>query len=149
MILADVNLLLHAYNKQAAEYPAARRWWTAVMSGSEPVGIAWIVVLGFLRISTSRHAFRQPLSIEDAVSIVDDWFEASATELVQPTPRHWTVLREQLKTGQARSDLTTDAHLSALAIEHGATLYTTDRDFTRFPGLKFVNPLESHGSAPA
>jgi toxin-antitoxin system PIN domain toxin len=141
MILVDANLLLYAYNKQISEHLAARRWLTAVMSGTEPVGIAWIAVLAFLRISTSREAFKQPLSIEDAVSIVDDWFEASVTELIHPTPRHWTVLREQLKAGQASANLTTDAHLATLAIEHGATLYSTDRDFTRFPGLKFVNPL--------
>ena len=141
MILADVNLLLHAYNKQATEYLAAKRWWTSVMSGTEPVGIAWVCVLAFLRISTSRNVYRQPLSIDEAISVVDDWFEAAVTELIQPTPRHWTVLQEQLKAGQASGNFATDAHLATLAIEHGATLYSTDRDFTRFPGLKFVNPL--------
>ncbi len=118
------------------------------MAGGEPVGLAWVVVLGFLRLSTSRHAAEHPLSLEDATSIVDDWFEASVTELVHPTPRHWTLLREQLKIGQASGNFTTDAHLATLALEHGATLYTTDRDFTRFPGLKFVNPLESRRSEP-
>lgn len=147
MILADVNLLLYAFNKQAAEHLAAKRWWESVMSGTEPVGVAWIVVLGFVRIATSRRAFKQPLSIEEAIRVVDGWFGASVTELVQPTPRHWTALREQLKRGQASSNLTTDAHLATLAIEHGATLYSTDRDFTRFPGLKLVNPLDSRSDA--
>jgi toxin-antitoxin system PIN domain toxin len=147
MILVDVNLLLFAYNKRAPEHPAARQWWASAMTGRQPVGIAWVVVLGFLRMSTSAHVAKEPLSLDEATSIVDDWFEASVTELIHPTPRHWTALRQQLKAGHATSSLTTDAHLATLAIEHGATLYTTDRDFTRFPGLKFVNPLDSSAGA--
>lgn len=142
MILADVNLLLYAHHATGPHHLAAKRWWATVMMGSEPVGIAWIVVLAFVRMSTSRHIYSKALSVDETISIVDDWFEAAVTELVHPTPRHWTVLREQLRAGQAGGNLTTDAHLAALAIEHGATLYSTDRDFTRFPGLKFVNPLD-------
>jgi toxin-antitoxin system PIN domain toxin len=147
MILADVNLLLYAYDKDARQHPAAKLWWESVMSGTEPVGIAWVVALAFLRLSTSARAFRRPLSIEQAIGVVDAWFASSVTELVQPTPRHWPTLREQLTVGQATSNLTTDAHLATLAIEHGATLYTTDRDFTRFPGLKFANPIDSRSDA--
>lgn len=142
MILVDTNLLLYAHNTAAAQHSAARRWLSSAMGASEPVGLAWIVILGFLRMATSRHVASRPLSLEDATSIVDDWLEASVTELVQPTPRHWTVLREQLHAGQGVGNLSTDAHLAALAIEHGATLCTTDRDFSRFPGLKVVNPLD-------
>jgi len=142
MILVDSNLLIYAYNADVPEHDRARRWWEETMKGEEAVGLAWVVILAFIRLTTSPQIFKSPLSREKACGFVDTWLEQGAVEIVQPTPRHWTLFKEQLQAGQAGANLTTDAHLAALAIEHGATLYTTDRDFTRFSGLKFVNPLD-------
>ncbi len=141
MLLIDANLLIYAYNASAVQHSAARRWLESAMAGTEPVGLAWVVILAFLRLSTSRHVPARPLTMDEATHIVDAWLEAPVVELVGPTPRHWTVFKEQLKAGQSRGGLATDAHLAALAIEYGATLCSADRDFARFPGLRFVNPL--------
>jgi toxin-antitoxin system PIN domain toxin len=147
MILVDSNLLVYAYNADAPEHDRARRWWEETMKGEEAIGLAWVVILAFIRLTTAPQLFKTPLSCDEACRFVDAWLEQAAVEIVQPTPRHWTLLKEQLQIGQASAKLTTDAHLAALAIEHGATLYTSDRDFTRFPGLKFVNPLDTSASA--
>lgn len=141
MLLIDANVLIYAYNAGASQHGPARRWLESAMAGREPIGLAWVVVLAFVRLSTSRHVSARPLSMDQATNIVDAWLEAPMVEIVSPTPRHWTVFREQLKAGQSRGGLTTDAHLAALAIEHGATVCSADRDFARFPELKFINPL--------
>ncbi len=141
MIIVDANLLIYAYNKAEPKHDPSRRWLDAALQGTEPVGLAWLVVLAFLRIGTSARVMPLPISWAQACSFVDEWLEQPVVEIVQPTPRHWTVLRDFIHAGQAAGNLTSDAHLAALAIEHGATLYTTDQDFSRFPGLKFVNPI--------
>jgi uncharacterized protein len=105
------------------------------------VGLAWASVLGFLRVVTNPRIFRVPLLLDRAVAVVDDWLEQQAVEIILPTPRHWSTLRQMLTAGQAGGPMATDAHLAALSLEHGATVYTTDRDFSRFPGVRVVNPL--------
>jgi toxin-antitoxin system PIN domain toxin len=142
MKLVDTNLLVYAYVPALEQHAPARRWFEQTISQDEAVGLAWVSVLGFLRVVTNPRIFRVPLRIERAVTVVDEWLEQQAVEIVLPTPRHWSTLRELLTTGQAGGALTTDAHVAALSIEHGATVYTTDRDFTRFPGVRTVNPLE-------
>lgn len=142
MILVDANVLIYAYSPTSREHGMARAWLAEALSRPEPVRLAWTSVLAFMRILTSTRIFRRPLSIQEAIRIVDSWFEQPAVDWLQPGSRHWAILSELLSKGQARGPLVMDAHLAALAIEHGATLCTTDKDFLRFPGLKISNPVE-------
>ena len=141
MILVDANLLLYAYNRSAASHAAARRWLEDVFSKPAPVCFAWAVILAFLRITTHPRAFPRPLTADEALGIVGEWLERPNTSILEPTPRHWEILQSLVAQAQATGPLVMDAHLASLAIEHGATLCTTDRDFARFPGLKTMNPL--------
>jgi toxin-antitoxin system PIN domain toxin len=143
MKVIDTNLLVYAYVPSLEQHAAARRWLEQTLSDDESVGLAWSSVLGFVRIVTSPRVFRVPLPVDRAVSIVDEWLQQQTVELVLPTPRHWTTLREMLVEGQVSGALAGDAHLAALAREHGATVYTNDRDFMRFPGVRMVNPLRA------
>lgn len=142
MILVDVNLLLYAYNPSAENHRKARLWLEEALSGQEPLAFSWLVILAFLRLITNRRIFPEPLSQAEAVLIVSKWLQRSQAVVVNPGENHWKILQQTMSAGKAAGPLVTDAHLAALAIEHGATLYTTDRDFTRFPKLKFQNPLE-------
>ena len=141
MKLIDTNLLVYAYLPELGQHPAARRWLEQALGQDEAIGLSWHSVLGFVRITTSARIFEVPLPLEKAVAIVDGWLQQPGVELVLPTPRHWTTLREMLVSGQARGPLVSDAHVATLAREHGAVIYSTDRDFVRFPGVRVVNPL--------
>lgn len=141
MILIDANLLLYAYDDHSPYHPAARRWLQRTLSGPEPAALSWPVVLAFLRLATDPRVFRRPLSISQATEVVDGWLGSSRFTVLQAGDRHWEILRRVLVDGQAAGKLVMDAHVGALAIEHGATLASADRDFTRFPGLHIVNPL--------
>jgi len=142
MIAIDANLLLYASDTSAADHQASRRWLEDTLSSEEPIGIPWAAVLAFLRVGTNPRIRRNAFSLDEAIAIVAGWFERPTVTLLNPGERHWDILREMMTKGQARGPLVTHAHLAALAIEHGAALATTDRDFARFPGLKFFNPLE-------
>ncbi len=141
MILVDANLLLYAYDSSSPHHERARKWVEGAFSGTESVRLALVSVLAFLRIATNRAVFRRPLGAGQAIGVVASWLELPTVGLAEPTPRHWSLLEALARSGQARGPLLMDAHLAALAIEHGATLCTTDRDFGRFPKLRFVNPL--------
>jgi len=141
MILIDANILIDAYNPSADRHAAAKRWLEAAVAGPVPVRLAWVTVLAFVRIMTHPQVFRRPLSLQEAVGIVDEWLGHPMVSVLDAGDRHWSILRGLLLDGQASGPLSTDAHLAALAIEHGATLHTTDRDFARFPALKVVDPL--------
>ncbi len=143
MIAIDANILLYASDTESTHHQAARRWLENTLSGDEAVGIAWASVLAFLRVGTNPRIRRNAFSLEEAVDIASGWFERPTVTLLNPGERHWEILREMMTKGQARGPLVTDAHLAALAIEHGAALATTDRDFAHFPGLKFFNPLDT------
>lgn len=140
-ILIDANLLLYAYHPKAEHHEAARAWLEATLSGSELVRFAWLTLLAFLRISTNRRVFERPLSVSEAAAQVSSWLAQPGAGVLEPGERHWGILRALMKDGQVAGPLVMDAVLAALAIEHGATLHTTDRDFARFPGLKWTNPL--------
>jgi toxin-antitoxin system PIN domain toxin len=140
MKIIDTNLLVYAHVASLEQHAAARRWFEQALVEEEPVGLTWPTVLGFVRIVTNPRIFRVPLPLERAVAVVDEWLQQAAVELVLPTPRHWTALREMLVSGPAGGPLTSDAHIAALAREHGATVYTTDRDFQRFP-IRVSNPI--------
>jgi toxin-antitoxin system PIN domain toxin len=142
MILIDVNLLIYAYTRGAKQHVAARKWFESVASSDIPVLLPWHSVLGFLRVSTNPRVADSPFSIEEAAAIVDEWMANPRIRTVQAGRRHWEILRSLLIDGQCRGQLVPDAHLAALAIEHGATLATHDRGFARFKGLSLSYPLE-------
>jgi toxin-antitoxin system PIN domain toxin len=141
--LPDVNLLLYAYDSKSARQDTAREWLEETLSGAETVAFPWAVVVGFVRISTNPAIFAAPWDASDALDVVDAWLAQPCVTVVHPTDRHSAVLRELLTPLGAAGNLTTDAHLAALAIEHGATLYSCDNDFSRFRGLRWTDPLQS------
>ena len=141
MKVPDVNLLIYAINDRAPFHPEALAWWNAALSGSETVGLPWSVLLGFIRVTTSSAVLVVPLKAEAAISYVDRWLARSNTTIIEPTSRHTAILRDLLDRTGTGGNLVSDAHLAALAIEHGAELASADRDFGRFPGLRWVNPL--------
>jgi len=142
VILVDANLLLYAYDATSAHHAAARAWWEDRLSETAPVRLAWATVHAFLRIGTHPRLLRTPFTIAEAAARVDEWLARPMVDLVHPTDRHWPLFQQMLTKGQAGGNLVPDAHLAALAVEHGATLCTTDRDFARFEGLDWENPLE-------
>jgi len=141
VIVLDVNLLLYAHDSTAERHFAARTWLGSAFAGPELIGLPWQVVWAFLRLTTNPRIFVNILSMEEAVEIVQHWMELKQVRLLAPGERHWKLLQDMLIDGRVRGPLTTDAELAALTIEHGGVLYTTDRDFARFPGLRWVNPL--------
>lgn len=141
MILVDANILLYAEDSLHPRHEQARAWWDAQLSGNEIVCLCWTVLCAFIRIATNPRVFENPLSQEQAVARVQSWLDQPCTRLIHPTERHWIVFQQVLADGQALANLITDAHLAALAIEHGCELASTDSDFARFPKLKWKNPL--------
>lgn len=143
MKLPDVNLLLYAYDLNSPRNGPALKWLEETLSGAETVALAWATLLGFVRISTNPAIFGQALTPEEALNLVDSWLELSVVTVIDPTHRHAAILRELLIELGTAGNITTDAHLAALAIEHGATLCSCDNDFSRFPGLRWVDPLRA------
>lgn len=143
MRIPDLNLLIYATDETSSEHIAALRWWNAALSGSETVGLAWTVLLGFVRLTTNPRVVRTPLAPDTALDYVDRWLAHPATTVVDPTLRHARILRDLLGRSGTAGNLVADAHLAALAIEHGAQLCSADRDFGRFAGLDWVDPLAS------
>ncbi len=141
MILVDANILLYAEDSLGVRHEQARTWWDARLSGEDIVCLCWTVLSAFVRISTNPRVFERPLSLEQAIDRVQSWMDQPCVRIVRPTERHWDVFREKLTEGQAGGNLVTDAHLAALAIEHGCLLASTDADFSRFTGIKWINPL--------
>ena len=141
MILPDANILIYAYDRSSPHHAKARHWLEQALSASTPVAFCWPTILAFIRIATNRKAMSRPLVVADARQIVDSWLEQPIATIVIPSERHWLLLSNLLTSGQAIGPLVSDAHLAALAIEHGATLVTNDRDFARFPGLEVAYPL--------
>ena len=142
MKIPDLNLLIYAVDRSSPEHSQALRWWNATLSGNETVGLAWAVMLGFVRLTTNARAFRAPLAPEVALDYVDRWLEHPTTTVVDPTARHAMVLRDLLDRAGTAGNLVADAHLAALALEHGAELCSADLDFGRFDGLRWSNPLQ-------
>jgi toxin-antitoxin system PIN domain toxin len=141
VIVPDVNLFLYAYNRSSPHHLKASAWVTEVFSGAEMVGLPWQTIWAFLRISTNTRLPGEHFTMEQAVSIVQRWLELKQVCMISPGERHWSLLQRMLIEGQVHGPNTTDAELAALAIEHGGVIYSTDRDFARFPGLRWVNPL--------
>jgi toxin-antitoxin system PIN domain toxin len=139
--LPDVNLLIYSVDESSRHYARARPWLEQTLSGTEEVGFAWVALLGFVRIATNPSAFGNALSLDQAFEFVDSWLESPVAVVVHPSDRHSGHLRDLLTPVGTAGNLTTDAHLAALAIEHGAELCSSDNDFSRFEGVRWVNPL--------
>jgi len=141
MIVPDVNLFLHAYNSSSRVHARAKTWLEDLMNGDRAVGLAWAVLLGFVRIATHPSVLSRPLDAKDACGIVRTWLERPQSGILHPGERHADIVFGLLESLGTAGNLTTDAHLAALAIEHQAELHSTDADFSRFAGLKWRNPI--------
>ena len=142
MIIPDANLLLYAYNADAPQHARSATWLEALFSGAETAGLAWVTLWAFLRLSTNSRIFPNPKSAAQALEIVRSWLRQPDVVVVHPGERHTELLEGLVMRYGASGALLSDAGLAALALEHGATLASTDQDFRRFPELKWVNPLE-------
>jgi toxin-antitoxin system PIN domain toxin len=140
--LLDANILLYAYDARSAQHDVCRAWLTEVLNEAEPVGLPWQTMLAFVRIATNSRAVQTPIPVSQACAIVDSWLQRPQVVIVEPGDRYWGILREQLAQAKVSGPLVTDASLAALALEQGATLCTTDRDFLRFSALKRLDPTQ-------
>ena len=141
MKIVDANLLIYAINRDAPHHGKAKDWLEEAIAGPEPVGLAWIVVLAFLRITSNDRILPNPLTTDRALAIIDGLFDLPTVRMISPTGRHWEILKELIEPLGSAGNLTSDAHLAALSIEHSARLYSTDNDFGRFRGVRWINPI--------
>lgn len=141
MILVDANLLLYAYDPDSPQHDVSRHWLEARLSGAELVRFTWLTLWAFMRISTNSRIFARPLTAAEAHEAVGAWLDQPNAGVIEPGERHQEILGLLLAGGQASGGLVMDAALAAIAIEHGATLCSTDRDFSRFDGLDWHNPI--------
>ncbi len=141
MILPDVNVLVYAFRSDTVEHGETRTWLEGALDGDEPVGIASLVLSGFLRVVTHPRIFTPPDTIESALSFADAMHSQPIAVPVDPGPRHWSIFSRLCREGDATGNLVPDAYIAALAIESGAELITTDRDYARFPGLRWRHPF--------
>jgi toxin-antitoxin system PIN domain toxin len=141
VIVVDANLLIYSYDSALPRHESARTWLEKTFSGAEPVILTWQSIGAFARIISNRRVPGERFSIQEVVDIVDGWLDQPNVHALGPGEQHWPLFRKMLVEGQASGDLTNDAQLAALTMECGGVLYTTDRDFARFPGLRWTNPL--------
>lgn len=141
MIIPDANLIIYAHNEADPDHRAARTWWKGLLEGDEDVGIPIVVVLAFLRLTTSARILTHPLSVEESATRIEAWFDARPVRLIAPGQQHVATLLATLRAVGVGGSLTTDAHIAALAIEYHAEVHTSDLDFGRFPGIRWRNPL--------
>jgi uncharacterized protein len=140
VIVVDANVLIYAIDEDSSRHHEAKAWLENALSGKEVIGLAWIVALAFLRLTTRSAISAKPLAIDEALDVLAEWLDHPNVSILQPGPRHLDILRSLLSRTGSGGNLTTDAHLAALAIEHGAELCSFDHDFARFPGLKWSEP---------
>ena len=140
MIIVDANILLYAYDRSSPRHARARTWLEAAMDGSDELRFGLVTLLAFLRISTNPAVFHRPLRPSQAIAIVTSLLSGRSVGIATLSDRHWRILDELANKGQARGPMLMGAHIAALAMEHGASLATTDRDFARFPGLRLIDP---------
>lgn len=141
MKLIDLNVLLYVVNEDSVHHARVLAWWKQALNDDEPLGLPWVVLLGFLRIATNPDVFPRPLTPDAAAAKVAGWLSLDSTRLVQERDEHWNILRALLSETGTAGNLVTDAHLAALAISHGAELVSCDGDFARFKGLRWHNPI--------
>ncbi len=140
-MLVDVNILLFAVNTAAPEHEQAAAWLEESLNGNRRVGIPWESILGFVRLATNPRATGRPLTAAEAWDIVEGWLDAPAAWVPLPTSRHGVVLGELLRKYRLTGKLAPDAHLVALAIQHGAEIISADTDFARFTEVRWRNPV--------
>lgn len=141
-MIVDANVLIYAVNEDAPHHRVARKWLDDALAGTEPVGLSWTVLLAFLRLTTRPGLFPRPLTVEEAAGVVESWLERSTAVTVEPTTRHPSILRGLLGGLGTGANLVGDAHLAALALEHGAEIVSYDADFGRFEGVRSRRPDE-------
>jgi len=141
MILVDANLLLYALHAEMPQHRAAKTWLEGCLNGTTAVALSWVVVLAVIRLSTNRRLFPRALTVDQILTVVEGWLSQPQVHWVEPGPEHWATLASLLREAGTAGNLTPDAHLAALAIEHNCTLCSADNGFRRFTGLRFRNPL--------
>ena len=141
MIIPDVNLLVYAHNDGAPYHDPARHWWEGLIEGEERVGIPWVVSVGFVQLMTHPRVLVSPATPVQAVDYVREWFQFPHVLSINPGPDHLIHFRRNLLAVGVGANLTTDSHLAAVAMEYQAEIHSTDMDFSRFPGLRWRNPL--------
>jgi len=142
VILVDANVLIYAVDADSPNHAKARRWLEAAFAGDEIVGLPWVALTAFLRLVTRSGIFNTPLSPERACAIVDDWLALPMVRAIGPGEQHWPLMRSLLHSLGTAGNLTTDAHIAALALENRAKICTCDHDFRRFAGVGVVDPLD-------
>jgi uncharacterized protein len=141
LILVDANVLLYAYDSGAPQHDRCRGWLERALAGPALLAHSWLTILAFLRLSTQVRVFQVPMPMSEALGAVSEWLAMPNAVMLDPGERYWEILARLIDTGQVRGPLVSDAALAALALEHGATVCTTDRDFKRFDGLRLIDPL--------
>lgn len=142
MIVPDINLLVYAHNARSPEHREARDWWERSLNGTEPVGLSWIVMSGFIRLMTHPRVLARPMATAAAVDRVREWLEQPVVQVIHPGRKFAPLFFKFLTQLGTAGNLTTDAQLAALALERQAELQSNDTDFDRFPGLRWINPLQ-------
>ncbi len=141
MKIVDLNVLLYVINESAPRHQAVHDWWIDALRGDESIGLPWVVLLGFLRLSTSARVFTQPISTEEALDKIEAWLSLPIVHVPAEKENHWAVMAGLLRETGTAGNLTTDAHLAAMAITRDALLVSCDNDFARFKGLRYLNPV--------
>jgi hypothetical protein len=141
VIVLDANLLIYSYNRGSAQHAKARHWLEETFLGAESVGLPWQSIAAFVRIMTDVRLPGEHLTVPAAVEIVNAWLDQGIVRALTPGEDHWSLFRQMVVEGQAAGSLVSDAQIAALTVEYGGVLHTTDRDFARFPALRWKNPL--------
>ena len=141
MIVPDINLLIYAYDSSSPQHQKAAAWWKDCILGSEEIGLATVVIFGFVRLSTHPKVFQTPLTIAEASSRVETWLKQPHVRVIEPSPQHVSDVLSLLNQLGTAGNLTTDAQIASLAKQEKAALHSNDNDFLRFPGLNYHNPL--------
>lgn len=148
MRIVDANVLLYAVNEDAVHHRSARSWLDGALSGGDTIGLSWVVLLAFVRLSTKREIFARPLELAEAMAQVQDWMSAPGAQVVHPSAAHPTVLGDVLADVRHGGNLVDDAHLAALARENRADIVSYDNDFARFTGIRWFTPDDLLGEKP-
>lgn len=143
MIIPDTNLLVYAHREQAPQHATAIAWWQGLIEGAESIGLPWEIIVSFIRVMTKPQIVTDPIPTSDVIAVVEYWLSLGQVVIVEPGPRHLVVVADLLTEVGVGDKLVPDAHIAAIAIEHDAEVHTNDRDFARFPRLRWSNPLQT------